>query len=160
MVIKQLAEDKSRICRMVLAALPVWFGIPEAIDSYCEDVQRQPLFAASDGEQTIGFLALELHNPYTAEIHVMGILPAYQRRGIGRSLLEASEEYCRECGKVMLLVKTLDSSHPDIYYARTREFYLAMGFVPLQVLEGYWGESNPCLLMGKPLCRDVNVPDG
>ena len=143
------AEEKSRICRAILDSLPDWFGIPEVIDDYVKSVSQQPFWAEYDGDRAVGFIALNEHNSYTAEIDVMGILPDYHRCGIGKRLVETAEHYCRERGKSVLLVKTIDFAHPDIYYARTRAFYLAMGFVPLQVLEGYWDEGNPCLLMAK-----------
>ncbi|MET9020489.1 hypothetical protein ABZV93_10935 [Actinopolymorpha sp. NPDC004070] len=46
----------------------------------------------------------------------------------------------------LLQVKTLGPSHPHEGYARTREFYRAMGFQPLEELHGVW-PGNPCLLM-------------
>ena len=36
-------------------------------------------------------------------------------------------------------------------YARTRAFYRAQGFLPLQCLPEYWDQDNPCLLMVLPL---------
>ncbi|MDR1531362.1 MAG: GNAT family N-acetyltransferase [Clostridiales bacterium] len=151
------ADEKSGICRSVLEALPDWFGIPEAIGNYVKSVREQPFWAVYDGGRAVGFIALAEHNPYTAEIDVMGIFSEYQHKGIGRLLTETAERYCRKRGKSMLLVKTIDFSHPDIFYARTRAFYLAVGFVPLQVLDGYWDENNPCLLLGKHLGEDVKI---
>ena len=58
----------------------------------------------------------------------------------------------RAQGLSLLLVKTLDGSNPDPFYARTRAFYRAMGFLPLQCLP-LWDARNPCLLMVKPLTR-------
>ncbi len=46
-----------------------------------------------------------------------------------------------------LQVKTLGSSHPDPYYARTRAFYFAMGFRPLEEFPQIWDAQNPCLIM-------------
>ncbi len=42
-----------------------------------------------------------------------------------------------------LQVKTLSAKHPDAGYGRTRQFYLAMGFRPLQEFPTLWGEANP-----------------
>ena len=151
------ADEKSRVCRAILDALPEWFGISAAIDSYEKSVREQPFWAAYDGGSPVGFIALAEHNPYTAEIDVMGISPEKHRRGTGRQLVEAAEQYCRERGKQMLLVKTLDFSDSDINYARTRAFYLAMGFIPLQALAGYWDEDNPCLLFGKCLGHKLHI---
>ena len=145
------ADRKADVCRTILEALPDWFGIPEAITEYVNNVREQPFWVVLDGEDTIGFIALTEHNRFTSEINLMGVLPEYHRKGVGRLLVETAEQFCRENGTKMMLVKTLDFSSPDASYARTREFYLAMGYIPLQVLEGYWDEHNPCLLLGKCL---------
>jgi hypothetical protein len=52
-----------------------------------------------------------------------------------------------------LQVKTLGPSWPDPGYERTRRFYEARGFVPLEEIHGLW-EHNPCLILVKRLrCR-------
>jgi GNAT superfamily N-acetyltransferase len=151
------ADVKSEICRRILESLPDWFGMPEGINNYTKSVRSQPFWAVYDGERAVGFIALNEHNAHTAEIDVMAVLPEYHRQGIGGQLMEATTKYCRERGQSFLLVKTIDSSSPDEYYARTREFYLSVGFLPLQVLDGYWDENNPCLLLGKWLGADGNI---
>ncbi len=47
-------------------------------------------------------------------------------------------------------MKTLGPSRPDPNYARTRLFYEACGFQPVEELHGLWGDT-PCLLMLKTL---------
>lgn len=51
----------------------------------------------------------------------------------------------------MLQVKTLGARHPDEGYARTRAFYRAVGFLPLEETDDLW-PGNPCLIMVK-WCR-------
>jgi GNAT superfamily N-acetyltransferase len=140
---------KSALCNKILRALPQWFGIEEAIVDYTRWVRPLPVFAAYEDGDAIGFVALKEHNAYTAEIMVMGVLPEYHRRGIGGALVRACEQSCRARKIEYLTVKTLDESHPDEFYARTRRFYLARGFRPLEVFPLYWDKANPCLLMGK-----------
>jgi hypothetical protein len=51
-------------------------------------------------------------------------------------------------------VKTLGPSRRSERYERTRRFYEARGFVPLEELAGFWDENNPCLILVKHLsCR-------
>ena len=78
----------------------------------------------------------------------MGILPGLHRQGIGRALLDRAEAWLR--GEIVeyLQVKTLGPSRPNENYDRTRTFYLAMGFRPLEELKTLW-EGNPCLVMVK-----------
>jgi hypothetical protein len=70
---------------------------------------------------------------------------------VGRALLAQAQDWLRQEKVEYLQVKTLAPSHPDEDYARTRAFYLAVGFRPLEELTGLWNEENPCLLMIKRL---------
>jgi hypothetical protein len=46
-----------------------------------------------------------------------------------------------------LQVKTLSPSRSDENYAKTRAFYQAMGFTPLEEFPQIWDENNPCLIL-------------
>jgi ribosomal protein S18 acetylase RimI-like enzyme len=138
-------------CGPVLRALPEWFGIEEANVAYLEAIGKLPTFLAILECEVVGFLTLRIHFPEAAEIHVAGVLPAHHRRGLGRALLEAAESHLRAEGVAYLQVKTLSATHPDEGYGRTRAFYRAMGFVPLEEFPTLWSEANPCLLLVKRL---------
>jgi GNAT superfamily N-acetyltransferase len=138
-------------CEHILRALPQWFGIPEATGQYLEDIEGLPTLVASLDGEAVGFLTLREHSEYAAEVHVMGVRPELHRHGVGRALLTRAEEYLRERGIEFLQVKTLSDRHPDSSYARTRAFYSAMGFRPLEEYPELWGEENPCLQMIKSL---------
>ena len=142
-------EEKSNICNTILRGLPSWFGVEESIVDYVEKVQDMPFYAAYDGERPIGFVAIKVHNPHTAEVCVMGILKDYHRRGIGKKLIEHCEIYCRDNNMDYLTVKTLDESRQSNSYEKTRLFYLSVGFKPLEVFPLFWDEDNPCLFLVK-----------
>ncbi len=76
--------------------------------------------------------------------------PEWHRRGIGQRLVAAAEADLVDDGVRLLQVKTLGASRPDPSYARTRKFYLAVGFLPMEETTDLWPD-NPCLLMVKPL---------
>ncbi|MCL1787932.1 MAG: GNAT family N-acetyltransferase [Defluviitaleaceae bacterium] len=141
--------EKSQICSDILRALPNWFGIEESIVEYVNGVQDKPFYCAFDGDRPVGFVSLLVHNSHTAEIYVMGVLESYHRHGLGRKLVATCENYCAAHRMSFLTVKTLAASHPDEGYKRTRLFYEAMGFTPLQVFPLLWDESNPCLFLAK-----------
>lgn len=140
-------EQKREISAYILKALPNWFGIPENTEEYINRSTNLPFFAAMDKSRPLGFISLKENNQYTAEIYVMGILPDYHRQGVGRALFNSALSWAKEKGYEFLQVKTLDESHPDIYYARTRKFYFSMGFRPLECFPELWGKENPCLIM-------------
>lgn len=141
------SQEKMKISADILKKLPEWFGIPEAVDDYINYSSNMPLFAVYFQSKAVGFIVIKENNQYTAEIYVMGVDPNYHRRGIGRTLVSGIIKWCREQGYEYLQVKTLDESHPDKNYARTRKFYEAMGFRPLECIPELWGENNPCLIM-------------
>ena len=140
-------EARSELCREILTALPGWFGLPEAVDRYIQEVAELPTFAVGSD----GFLSLKLHTDAAAEIYVIGVRVECHRRGIGTALVEVSEAFLRERDVEYLQVKTLGPSHPSEHYAATRSFYAARGFRPLEELPDLWGEDNPCLIMVKRL---------
>ena len=144
------AAARSELCRAVLESLPEWFEIEEAVRRYIRDVADLPTFAVGRA----GFLSLKQHTPAAAEIYVMGVRPESQGQGAGTALVEAAECFLRNRGIKLLQVKTLGPSHPDAHYARTRHFYEARGFQPLEESTAIWGEANPCLIMVKYVrCR-------
>lgn len=156
---EEIADDsaKSAVCSRILSALPCRSGIPEAVDNYSRQAANMPFFVCRTGGASIGFAALECHNDSTMEIHVMGVLPAFHRRGVGRMLINCCEQLCRKGGYDFLTVKTLGEANPDEGYAKTCAFYRAMGFRPLEILKGYWDPGNPCLLMAKEVDYTVDI---
>ncbi len=149
MIIKELdnAEEKRDIAKNILNSLPNWFGRPESTQIYINESSKLPFFVAYDGAKPLGFVSMKESSKYAVEIFVMGVLPNYHKKGIGKSLINKVLQWAKENEYEFLQVKTLDESHPDIYYARTREFYKAVGFKPLESLPELWGEDNPCLIM-------------
>ncbi len=143
--------NQSSVCIPILRLLPEWFGIEAAIMNYERAIKRLPTFLAKSDGQVLGFLSLKQHFPASAEIYVMAVRPDAHRSGIGRSLIEAAEAHARGLDIEYMQVKTLGPSRPNEEYARTRAFYKAMGFRPLEEFKQIWDENNPCLVMVKRL---------
>lgn len=139
-------ESKEQIATGILSALPAWFGIPESTAEYIRESKHMPFFVAYSDRMPIGFLVVKRNTHYAAEVYVMGVLPEHHRCGAGRALLSRCRAWCKAQGCEFLQVKTLDASFPDEGYEKTRRFYEAMGFRPLECLP-LWGESCPCLMM-------------
>lgn len=149
--IREVSEGKGSICNDLLRSLPLWFGIEEAIQNYVKDVESMTMLVTFDGPRAVGFYALNFHNQFTAEIHVMAVHPEFHRHGLGRALQVHTEVFLKEKKFEYLAVKTLAPSKSCKEYALTRKFYEAMGFRPVQEFKTLWGEANPCLLMIKKL---------
>lgn len=140
-----------KVCEPILRALPEWFGIEESLVQYVKDADTMPTMLVKDGENVIGFLTIKMHFPESADIHCLGIHPDYHRKAVGRLLIQELERYLRSQEVKILQVKTVSEDRDCKAYAKTRQFYLAVGFIPLEVFPTLWDESNPCLLLVKPL---------
>jgi GNAT superfamily N-acetyltransferase len=136
--------------REVLASVPEWFGIPEANASYVEDAGRLPSYLAVDGDDVVGVALLSEHFPSSRELHLIAVRRDRHRQGTGRLLLAAVEQDLRAEGVRLLEVHTVGPSSESEEYGRTREFYLAQGFVAMNELQRIdW--NGPTLILVKPL---------
>lgn len=156
--LRALRPGEEDACEEIMRSIPEWFGIEEAILQYRRDLERMQTFVADHEGRPVGFITLHRHNPHSAEIHVMGIRREFHRMGIGSSLVRHAEETLDEA-VAFLQVKTLGPSREDASYALTREFYRAVGFLPLEE-NNLWGEVNPCLILVKHLACSRGRPEG
>lgn len=145
----EASEEKAKIVEEVLADLPEWFGLPDAVEEYIENGRISPLWAAKTKENIIGFITLRETSEDSCEIHCMGIKKAYHRKGIGRRLQETLEEYVK--GKYEFLqVKTVNEGYYTDY-DKTVGFYKSLGFKKLEVFPDLWDQWNPCLILVKKI---------
>lgn len=144
-------NKKTEITSKIMNDLPLWFSPPEDIEEKSIVHRDFHFFAAYDDNEVVGFLALKVHNEYTADIYNLGVLERYHRQGIGHQLINECINYCKDKGYIYLTVKTLDSSAEYEPYERTRKFYFKEGFIPLEVFTTVWNEENPCLFLVKKI---------
>jgi len=135
----------------LLRDLPEWFGIEASIVQYVEDARSLPNTAAFHNGEIVGACVVRNHTDDAAEIEVLAVRRELHRHGIGRQLVEAVEVELHLAGVRLLQVKTLGPSGESEEYARTRAFYEAIGFVPLEERTDIWGPENPCLIFVKSL---------
>lgn len=136
-------DEKRTVSREILEALPEWFGIPEARESYIEESAGQLFLRAEQAGKTVGFLCLKKTGDATAELAVMGVLKEFHRMGVGTALVCAAKEYAARMGYSFLQVKTVQMGrYPE--YDATNRFYLHAGFREFEVFPTLWDEWNPC----------------
>jgi GNAT superfamily N-acetyltransferase len=141
-----VTERRGAISREVLESLPEWFGIPASVENYITAADELRMLACfGPAGEVIGFVSI--NTPFAAEVYAMGVKRPWHRRGIGRGLIEAVVELAISLGIRFLTVKTLAPSNDDQNYARTRLFYEAVGFLPIEEFPTLWGPENPCLFM-------------
>ena len=145
MEIRQLtdAAEKQAVTRLILEALPEWFGIPEAREEYIRESVGRIFFCAYDRNRPVGFLCLKETGNATVELYVMGIRKEYHRRGIGRQLFRQARDAAAGAGYAFMQVKTVQMGKYE-EYDRANRFYLALGFREFEVFPTLWDEGNPC----------------
>lgn len=136
-------QQKQRVARAILEALPEWFGIPEAREDYIRESADEIMLVSSEGGEPDGFLCLKETGRDTLELAVMGVLKEYHRQGVGTALVQAAKRIARERGYSFLQVKTVQMGrYPE--YDATNRFYLSLGFKEFEVFPTLWDEWNPC----------------
>jgi GNAT superfamily N-acetyltransferase len=149
--LRDVEGDAGDVCRTILDLLPSWFGIPEANDAYVETAGTHPSVIASVGGDDVGITTVKLHSAYAAEVYLMAVKPNFHRAGIGTAMLRHLEDRLAAQGVEFLQVKTLSAARPDAGYDKTRAFYLAYGFRPLEEFPTLWDPSNPALQLVKAI---------
>ncbi len=148
--LEPIREGERAWCEQTLRALPEWFGIETALIEYVRDTQTHPTWIAQRDGGPVGFITVRRHNPHAAEIHCMAVRPEAHRTGIGRAMVQFVERGLMDQGVRLMQVKTLGPSRPSEHYQRTRCFYEALGFIPLEEITNLW-PGNPCLILVKAL---------
>lgn len=145
MEIKQLTDpsEKQHVTRLILEALPDWFGIPQAREEYIAESANKTFLCAYDKDRPIGFLYLKETGRDTVELYVMGVLKEFHRQGIGRELFHQAKSAATEKGYSFIQVKTVQMGRYE-EYDKTNRFYLSLGFKELEVFPTLWDEWNPC----------------
>ena len=92
------------------------------------------LLAEIDGA-IIGY-ALYWMLPIDADVHNLAVHPAFRRRGIGRSLLEAVVAKAREQGLTRVTLEVRQSNQA------AQRLYESLGFVAQGVRKGYYSDDG------------------
>ncbi len=137
--------------RRILSALPNWFGIPEANEHYVQSAAVLPSYVALDSDGlVVGIALVKRDYPESADLNLIAVDPAHHRSGVGSALVTAIEADLAADGVRLFQVHTVGPSYDDEYYALTREFYRALGFLRLREFPRLeW--DGPTLVLVKPL---------
>jgi GNAT superfamily N-acetyltransferase len=94
------------------------------VAAICQD-ENTEVWVALLGDQLAGFVGLRSHaEDSMGEIHILAVDPAFQRRGVGRALLDFAFEWIRRRGLAMAMVET----GGDRGHAPSRAAYESAGF--------------------------------
>jgi GNAT superfamily N-acetyltransferase len=144
-------RECSAECERILRTLPLWFGQEESLLEYAQDAERYATFLVMQHGRAVGFVTLHEHFPQAWEVHCIAVQADHRGHGSGRGLQAGAEDWLVNKGVRLLQVKTLAASFPSEEYAQTREFYRAVGYLPLEVFPQLWQAGLPVLLLVKVL---------
>jgi ribosomal protein S18 acetylase RimI-like enzyme len=148
------ADKQSILDLMVAAGLFVREALPpiEAIfdESFSEGVraERRWIVCEHDGQLAgAAYYAHETVSDRVWNLFMIAVLPDTQGRGIGQEIVRHVEVELTSQGERILIVET--SSLED--FARTRKFYIELGFVEEARIRRYYGDGNDKIVFYKAL---------
>lgn len=153
-MIRPLAAGDAEACDAIIAGLPEWFELEEGIAECASAVRTQHGLVAEADSAVVGFVTHRPHYPQSAEVTWLAVARDAHRQGHGRALVDALARELAGADVRYLTVKTLSDRSDDVYYARTRAFYRANGFVPLLDLPELWDAENPAMVFVRDLDSD------
>ena len=125
--------------------LALYFWDETVVDCFDRqyDVMACPAFLACDGAEVVGTAPFAVEEAWNAIVLVMlNVLPDYQGRGGGRSLLDALCEEARGRGLVRILVATTNDDLPAL------ALYQRYGFRVTEIVAGRVAEEHGADLAG------------
>jgi ribosomal protein S18 acetylase RimI-like enzyme len=134
-------------------ALSQWFT-ELGVQQITKDLQTQEGLIALEGDHTVGFVTYAITvDKKVAELTWIAVRPEFHRKGIGRCLVEALEGILMRLGVSAIEVSTVADSVKYEPYARTRNFYHALGFSDVRVDKKWYPSGDDRLLLRKLLTK-------
>lgn len=130
MLIKKMEISDSESVIQVSLALPQWFT-GAGIELIRKDVAFQNGFLALVNGEVVGFLTFFV-NQGVSTIGWMGVLPQFQKNGIGTALINELKHLLIKNNIRRIKVSTLGDAVDYPPYAKTRAFYRKNGFVDFE----------------------------
>jgi len=114
-----------------------WFGIDYLADysKYCD------IILAREGKKLIGGAIVGMQNPLSFpdgkkyELFILGVLPKYRNRGIGKMLIQNVIEAAKKNNAQTLILNV------HVLMTSTQKFYSDLGFTKMGILDNYYGNG-------------------
>jgi len=100
---------------------------------------------AEEGGQIVGFLIADRAGPRAAHIVTIDVRAAYRRRGAGRILMDAAEEWARRQKLELIYLETAEDN------LVAQRFYQARRYAKVERVEAYYANGQAAWVMAKSL---------
>ena len=107
-----------------------------------------------DGERVIGLACYGPRDLTSGvfDLYWIAVDSTAHRNGVGRKLLNATEEAVRQAQGRMLIAETSGTPH----YESTRKFYLGMGYTMEATIKDFYTEGDDLVIFVKRFYQDVS----
>jgi len=89
-------------------------------------------WVAEEGEAIVGFLVADRQPKRVGHIITIDVVEAWRRRGVGRALMQAAEDWARLEGLRLMSLETAESN------LVAQRFYRARGYEPVEKIDHYY----------------------
>ncbi len=144
------AEKIAFLSRDLIEAGLGWSWNPERVARAIRNRDTVTLLACDRGERIIGFAVMRFGDEH-AHLSLLAVRPSYQRRGLGRRLIDWLLASARVAGIATIGLELRSSNHG------ARRFYRAVGFNEGAYIPGYYRGREMALRMMLEL-RKVGMP--
>ncbi|MFB3923852.1 MAG: GNAT family N-acetyltransferase [Terriglobia bacterium] len=101
-------------------------------------------WVAEEGNETVGFLIANRHPTKSlGHIITIDVVDAWRRKGVGKALMDAAEEWARRRHLICLSLETAEDN------LIAQAFYEKRGYVKHDRLEGYYSDGTGAWTMVK-----------
>jgi len=100
-----MAKAERNACLEIARSLPEWFN-EAGLRAMERALEKEKTFVAAEGEDVLGFVTVKPLNEKALEIIWMAVRREFRGRGIGTELLRFVEEWVKERGFELLVVKS------------------------------------------------------
>lgn len=102
-------------------------------------------WVAVEGENIVGFLVADRQPRRVGHIITIDVPDAWRRRGVGRTLMGAAEDWARRQQLRMIYLETAEDNLP------ARRFYEVLGYKKVRKIEYYYRNGTAAWVMMKRL---------
>jgi ribosomal-protein-alanine N-acetyltransferase len=105
---------------------------------------RSRTWIAEAGEEIVGFLIANRHpGQRLGHIITVDVVKAWRRRGVGKALMDAAEEWARQQGLQAIALETAEDN------LAAQRFYAVRSYKKHEKLDGYYADGTAAWIMIK-----------
>jgi len=145
-------SDKAFIAGLSGKVFSIYGPYSTTVSRWFESGVTMTLISMAEGRPVgfvmIGALPGDREGETRAEVLAIAVAPRFQRRGIGRELLQCAEKKVKDWGERRLFLHTAKDNHV------AQELFLRNGYRPVAIKKGFYPSGKDALMMVNELGND------